>query len=163
MVKELFQKEIDFDELKIDEWLMDDGKNYDVFMPLKPKDRLVYKNGFCEFTPVGYVRMTGGWFPIGYKVVTHDLMSLGLRNNPTPMKFPIGEWTFEERSLQYGDKDFGGIWSAYRAGSLKTLKKHCLETWGMETRGFLTAIYNPVAFVGNYRIKSQGVMLLKEI
>ncbi len=78
------------------------------------------------------------------------------------MEFPVGEWIFETNKIQCGDKDWGGIWSALRKGSIKTLKQHCQDTWDMETRGFLVAIWNPV-FANSYRIKSQGVMLLNEI
>jgi len=161
-VKEFFNGEIDFSSFNIDKCRMDDGKEYDIFVPSKPNDRLLYENGFCSFLPVGYIRIVSGWFPIGYKVVTNDLESLGLRNNPTPMKFPIGEWVFEERNLECNANDWGGIWTALRQSSIKTLKNHCKNTWDMETRGFLTAIYNPV-FSNTYRIKSQGVMILKEI
>lgn len=157
------ERETSFEDEKIKTILTGSGRSYEVFMPENPRERILFTNEYCEFKPVGWIRTDLGWLPLGYKVVTEDLESLGLRNNPTPMKFPVGEWVFEERNLQYGSKDYGGIWTAVRRGSTKVLKKHCLNTWGMKTRGFLTAIYNPVAFVGNYRIKSEGVMLVKEV
>lgn len=125
------------------------------------RDKFYFENKHCEFVPDGWIKNDGLWFPLAYKLVTIDMESLGLRNNPTPMNFPIGEWVFEKRNLQYG-KDFGGIWTALRKSSINTLRKHCMETWGMETKAFLTGIYNPV-YANSYRIKSQGVILLKEI
>jgi hypothetical protein len=137
-------------------------KEGDVHLYENPKDRVAFVNEFCDFKPVGWLRTDFGWMPLGYKIVTQNLESLGLRNNPTPMKFPIGEWVFEEKNLEYNANDFGGIWTALRIGSVKTLKEHCRKTWNMKTRGFLTAMYNPV-YSNQYRIKSEGVMLLKEI
>lgn len=152
-----------FDELKIDDLVMDNGVLCEVFLPEGPKDRILFANEYCEFKPVGFVRTDFGWMPLVYKVVTEKMESLGLRKNPNPMKFPVGEWIFEKNELQYGDRDFGGIWSAHRLGNANTIKKYCLQEKGMITRCFLTAVYNPIAFVGNYRIKSEGVMLMKEI
>jgi hypothetical protein len=161
-VNKFIEKEVSFERYEIEILRLDNGGSCEVCIPKKANHRLIYTNEHCEFTPVGWVMTEFGWMPLGYKVVTTELKSLGLRNNPTPMEFPVAEWVFEEKDLQCGDKDFGGIWTAQREGSIKTLKKHCWSTWEMETRGFLTAIYNPV-FSNSYRIKSQGVMLLKEI
>ncbi len=162
-MKETGEKGYDFGELAIENFCDDNGKTYEVFMPKNLRDRLIFSNDHCEFKPVGWIRTEVGWLPLGYKVVTDEMKSLGLRKNPTIMKFSVGEWAFEKNELQYGDADYGGIWTALRKGSIRTLRKHCMETWDMRTRGFLTAIYNPVAIAGNYRIKSEGVMLLKEI
>lgn len=142
---------------------MDDGRVCEVFLPVNPRDRIVFANEHCEFKPIGFARFDFGWMPLVYKLVTKDLRSLELRGNPTPMHYPIGKWVFEERELEYSSEDYGGIWTAFRKGGTNGLRKHCKETWDMETRCFLATIYNPVAFVGNYRIKSEGVMLLKEI
>lgn len=152
-----------FSELKIEDLLMDNGVTCEVFLPESHRDRIIFTNEHCEFKPIGFARFDFGWMPLAYKVVTNDMWSLGLRKNPNTMKFPVGEWTFENNPLQYGNKDFGGIWSAHRMGNANTIKKYCLEEKDMTTRCFLTAVYNPVAFVGNYRIKSEGVMLMKEI
>ena len=122
-----------------------------------------FDNGLCRFTPSGWVRIGDLWHPLGYKVVTEDQRSLGLRRNPNIMTFPTGEWVnLPEEQLEPGMNDWGGIWTALRKSSIGTLRKHCRSTWGMKTRGFLTAINNPI-FSNSYRIKSQGVMLLKEI
>ncbi len=152
-----------FSELKIEELLMDNGVSCEVFLPDNPRDRILYANEYCEFKPVGYAKFDFGWMPLAYKVVTDNLKSLGLRKNPNPLFFPIGEWVYEENLLQHGNEDYGGIWSAYRLGNANTLAKYCFDERNIKTRIFLTAVYNPVAFVGNYRIKSEGVMLMKEV
>jgi len=152
-----------FGELKIEKLLMNNGESCEIFLPENNRDRIAFANEYCDFKPVGFARFDFGWMPITYKVVTEKLESLGLRKNPNPLHFPVGEWVFEQNTLQYGDKDFGGIWSAHRLGNANTIKKYCLEEKGMATRCFLTAVYSPVAFVGNYRIKSEGVMLMKEV
>lgn len=162
-MKEFFEEKYDFGELKIEKIVMDNGVSCEVFLPENPRERILFNNEHCEFKPVGFVRTDFGWMPLVYKLVTEDLWSLELRRNPTPMNFPVGKWIFEERDLEYSNKDFGGIWTAIRKGNMSGLRKHCRETWDMETRGFLTAVYNPIAFVGNYRIKSEGVMLMKEV
>ncbi len=140
----------------------DDGGQYEIYLPESPKDRLPFENEFCRFTPVGWVRMAGIWYPLGYKVVTDKMESLGLRNNPTIMKFPIGTWVREKNSLVPTEADWGGIWTAQRKGSIKMLQEHCSHTWGMKTKGYLTAIANPV-FANSYRIKSEAVMILNEV
>lgn len=150
-------------QLKIEKFMMDNGVACETFLPEDTRDRIVFTNEHCEFKPIGFVRADFGWMPLAYKVVTDNMQSLGLRRNPTPMKFFVGQWVFEENVLEYGSKDFGGIWSAHRLGNANTLKKYCLQEKNMATKTYLCAVYNPVAFVGNYRIKSEGVMLMKEI
>ncbi len=161
MKKEL--SEVDISSSKIEVVKLDSGISVDVFMPENPRSRIPFENEHCNFTPVGYGRIDGLWFPLGYKVVTSKMESLGLRNNPSILTFPVGVWVAEkEEYLVPSNADWGGIWTALRRGSIKTLKDHCWNTWGMETKGFLTAIDNPV-FSNSYRIKSQRVMLLQEI
>lgn len=80
------------------------------------------------------------------------------------MTFPVGKWVClpDDELIPNIWIDEGGIWTALRVGRIQDLKDHCMNTWEMETRGFLTAIHYPVAN-NDYRIKSQGVMLLKEV
>jgi hypothetical protein len=99
-------------------------------------------------------------------IITEDLMSLGLRNNPNIMTFPIGKWVMlPDDQVTVGNLDWngwGGIWTALRKGSVKTLQCYMLEEKNIKTRAFLTAMYRPV-FANSYRIKSQGVMLIEEV
>ncbi len=140
---------------------LNSGVECEIYLPESHRDRLPFENEFCQFTPVGWARLEGTWHPLGYKVVTEELQSLGLRKNPNILTFPVGRWVEEKGELIPTEIDYGGIWTALRKGSIKTLQKHCQETWEMKTKGYLTAIYNPV-FVNSYRIKSQAVMLLRE-
>ena len=147
----------------IQKYELDNGDECEIYMPRSPKERVPFQSDHCEFMPVGWTRLGEIWYPLSYKVVTEDLKSLGLRRNPNIMTFAVCEWVLlPDDQVKPGMDDWGGVWTALRSGSVKTLKEHCQRTWGMETRGFLTAIHNPV-FANSYRIKSQGVILLKEI
>lgn len=131
--------------------------------PKNAKEKVPFYNDDCEFCPCGWVKMEGEFYPLGYKVVTEDLKSLGLRKNPTIMSFPIGEWIMlPEDEVVVGKCDWGGIWTALRKGSIPTLENYMMEKYATKTRAFLTAMCRPV-FANDYRIKSQGVMLLEEI
>lgn len=134
-------------------------------------EKIIFENDKCKFTPCGWIKIENDvfpkkyceFFPLGYKVVTEDMKSLGLRKNPNIMTFPINEWVvLPDEEIKAGEDDWGGIWTALRKGSIKTLQNYCLEKYQMKTRAFLTAMYQPV-FANSYRIKSQGVMLLEEI
>lgn len=127
------------------------------------KERVPFVSDECEFWPAGWAKIEGVYYPLGYKVVDENLRSLGLRKNPNIMTFPVGEWVrLPDESVVPGSADWGGVWTALRKGSIKTLKNYCLVQYGMKTRAFLTAMDRPV-FANSYRIKSQGVMLLSEI
>lgn len=142
-----------------------DGENIQIYLPeiAQKKERINFVNTYCEFSPTGWMQQNGIFYPLAYKVVTDDLNSLGLRRNPNIIHFPLQKWIeLDQDQVVPGMDDYGGIWSALRKSSIKTLKAHCLNTWGMQTRGFLVAIKNPV-YANTYRIKSQGVILLKEI
>lgn len=127
------------------------------------KERIPFVSNECEFSPCGWVKIGEEFFPLGYKVVTEDLKSLGLRKNPTIMTFPIREWIMlDDEEVVVGKEDWGGIWTALQKGAISTLKNYMLNKYNIETRAFLTAMYRPV-YTNSYRIKSQGVMLLEEI
>ncbi|HJY98487.1 MAG TPA: hypothetical protein VJ227_02110 [Patescibacteria group bacterium] len=116
-----------------------------------------------EYTPPGWVRMGNVWHPLGFKVVTEDNISLGLRKNPTRLHFPVGEWVKMKRSeLILSKKDAGGIWSALNRGGANTLRQYMRNEKGVPARVYLAAIYNPI-YANSYRVKSQGVMLLEEL
>jgi|WetSurMetagenome_2_1015567.scaffolds.fasta_scaffold89661_3 hypothetical protein len=127
------------------------------------KERVPFISDECRFTPCGWAKIEGQFYPLGYKIVTDEMKSLGLRKNPSIMTFPIGEWVkLPDEEVIVGKKDAGGIWTAISKGSIKTLKNYMLEMYAKETRAFLTAMDRPV-YANSYRIKSQGVMLLEEI
>ena len=127
------------------------------------KERVPFVSEECEFVPAGWAKIDGLYYPLGYKVMDENLRSLGLRKNPNIMTFPVDEWVrLPDDEVSPGSADWGGIWSALRKGSIKTLRNYCWEQYGMRTRAFLVAMERPV-FANSYRIKSQGVRLLKEI
>lgn len=131
--------------------------------PRNFKDKVHFVSEDCEFTPCGWAKIEGEFFPLGYKVVTEELKSLGLRKNPNIMTFPIGEWVVLPDDQVVANKDdWGGIWTALRKGSIKTIRNYVMKKNGTETRAFLTAMKRPV-FLTSYRIKSAGVMMLEEI
>jgi len=122
-----------------------------------------YSNGNFEYTPTGWMKLKGLWHPLGYKVVTIENISLGLRKNPTPLHFPDHEWVkMKKENLIYSDEDAGGIWTALKKSGGETLQKYMYNQYGKRTKIYLTALLNPI-FANSYRVKSQGVMLLEEI
>lgn len=130
---------------------------------VKRKEKVPFINDECMFDPCGWAKIDEGFYPLGYKVVTEELKSLGLRKNPNIFTFPIGEWVVQPDEItKVGKEDWGGIWTALRKGSIRTLKNYMAEMYGIKTRAFLTAMHRPV-YANSYRIKSQGVMLLEEI
>lgn len=102
-------------------------------------------------------------YPAGYKVVTTENRSLGLRKNPTPLHFPVGVWVKMNKSeLIFSKEDAGGIWSALEKSGAKTLQKYMMAQYGRPTKIYLAALFNPI-YANSYRVKSQGVMLLEEL
>lgn len=122
-----------------------------------------YYDESFEYTPPGWTKIDNLWRPLGYKVVTLDNMSLGLRKNPTPLHFPECEWVkIKKEDLIPSKEDAGGIWSALQKSGAVTLRKYMMDQYGRNTKIYLTALLNPV-FANSYRVKSQGVMLLEEL
>lgn len=145
---------------------LDNGDSCEVFLPERSRDRLSFISDECQFVPVGWARLNQIWYPLGYKIVKNDLSSLGLRRNPNILEYSVGEWIcLPDNLVTVGNthwNGWGGIWSAQRKSSIKTLRDHCQKVHHFETRGYLSAIYRPL-YANDYRVKSQGVMLLKEI
>lgn len=109
------------------------------------------------------VNINDEWYPAGFKVVTAENCSLGLRKNPTPLHFPEGVWVKIDRAeLIFSSEDAGGIWSARKRSGAETLKRYMLEQYDRPTKVYLAALFNPI-FANSYRVKSQGVMLLEEL
>jgi len=141
------------------------GHNYveTLLYPRNFKEKVPFVSRECEFQPCGWAKINERFYPLGYKIVTEEMKSLGLRNNPNIMTFPIDEWVvLPDEKVVPGKADFGGIWAALHKGSIPTLKNYMAEMYGVKTRAFLTAMQRPV-FANSYRVKSQGVFLLEEI
>ena len=100
---------------------------------------------------------------IGYKVVTRDMKSLGLRRNPNILTYKLGEWYFlPESEVHEGPEDWGGIWVARALSGATTLQKYMKSQYNRETRIFKSAI-DSVLYHNSYRTKTNGVLLLEEI
>jgi len=95
-----------------------------------------------------------------YKVVTTDLKSLGLRNNPNIMHFPLNKWVLEPTPIE-GKIDHGGIWCAINLSNAKGLKKYFEKKYG-PARIFSCEIGN-ILFENSYRIKTDKIKLIKKI
>ena len=96
-----------------------------------------------------------------YKVVTSDLKSLGLRNNPTILQYKIGEWIESPVVLRNG-LDEGGIWVCRTMGSANQLRKYMKKQHDKVCRIFKVEI-GEYLFGNTYRIKTDKVLLIEEI
>jgi len=106
-----------------------------------------------------------------YKVVTKDLRSLGLRNNPTIMKFPIGRWIYEPNP-QEGDGGWGGtggIWTAQTLYGARGLKKYMDKKAIKENDNSLKGCrlfeveIGKILYQNTYRLKTDKVKLIREV
>ena len=100
---------------------------------------------------------------VGYRVLTKDLKSLGLRKNPNILQYLIGEWYFlSEEKIKEGKDDFGGIWVTRTFGSARRLCEYMKEKHNTETKLFKSAI-DRILFENSYRIKTNGIYLVEEL
>lgn len=101
---------------------------------------------------------------IGYKVVTAQMESLGLRKNPNRLTFPVKKWVKLPKSqIESGKGDWGGIWVAASLGGARKLRKYMEEEKNIVgCRIFLTRI-KKVLYENSYRIKTNAVFLEEEI
>jgi len=105
----------------------------------------------------------GKLYNIGYKVVTQDLKSLGLRGNTNIHQYPINEWYhLPNEQIKEGDDDLGGIWLARIPSNAMKLKNYMKKEYGIETRIFKSAV-DDILFVNSYRLKTNAIMMLEEM
>ena len=127
------------------------------------KEGFYYSDGNFKYIPPGWAKIKDRWYPLGYKVVTLDNKSLGLRKNPTIYTYEVGGWMIMPKDeLIIEDIDEGGIFSGASLSSARKTQQYCRERQKdpFETKIFYAAIYRP--FLANgYKVKSQGIMLLK--
>lgn len=109
------------------------------------------------------ITLNGKSYQIGFKVVTKDMKSLGLRKNPNIIQFPVRQWYFlSDEQLLSGKSDWGGIWVARTHSNARRLKEYMAEKYSQKTRIFRTAI-DKVLYSNSYRVKTNGVNLLEEL
>ncbi len=103
---------------------------------------------------------------IGFKVVTPDMQSLGLRRNPNIMTFKKGEWVvLPDDQIEKGVGDWGGIWVKTTRSGARKLKKYMTEEAKIrasDCRIFVTKI-GKVLYENPWRIKTDRVFLEEEI
>ncbi len=138
-------------------------QSYEI-LKTKKSDGYYYSHRGFEYPPPGWIKLEDKWFPMGYRVTTLDLKSLGLRNNPTIYTYTLGEWVTEENKLIARRTDNGGIWSGASLSSARKTQSYCLDRKEnpFETRIFYAALYNPI-FANGYGVKSQGLMIVEEL
>jgi len=109
------------------------------------------------------VKIHGREYPLGYKVVTRDMKSLGLRKNPNILEFELGKWIYlSKNEIEKSKNDWGGIWVARTLSSAKKLGDYMLEKKHKPTRIF-KATLDEILYFNSYRIKTNGVKLFAEI
>lgn len=134
------------------------------FEVVKTRD-FVYSHNDFEYTPPGWIKLESRWYPLGYKVVTLDNKSLGLRKNPTIFEYPLGIWVYEDKDILIPKRtDYGGIWSGASLSSARKTREYCRTRRKdpFETKIYLAAIKNPI-YANSYGVKSQGIMILKQL
>ena len=100
---------------------------------------------------------------IAYKVVTNDMKSLGLRNNPNILKYSIYTPFYLQKSeIVKGKSDYGGIWVARKLSGAKTLQKYMKSKYNKNVRIF-KVIIDKILYANSYRIKTNGLKFLEEI
>ncbi|MBU2589689.1 MAG: hypothetical protein KKA65_01135 [Nanoarchaeota archaeon] len=104
---------------------------------------------------------TEGLEKIGYKVVTHDMKSLGLRNNPHILTFTLDEIVQAEEIVK-GKSDFGGIWVARTFGNANALKKYMKNKHNEDARIF-KATLSEILYINDRSIKTDRVRLYQEL
>ena len=107
--------------------------------------------------------LDGKTYNLGFKVVTKDLKSLGLRKNPNIIQYPVGEWYFlPEERIREGKKDFGGIWVARTLSGAEMLRKYMRKKHSTRTRIFRSAL-DEILYSNDYRMKTNGIRMFEEI
>lgn len=96
-----------------------------------------------------------------FKVTTSDRKSLGLRDNPTILTYPLGKWV-ESPTVKEGICDEGGIWLAVTLSNAKHLKKYMFEHYGEHCRIFRATI-GRVLFRNSYRVKTDKIRCEEEV
>lgn len=105
-----------------------------------------------------------------YKVVTHDMKSLGLRRNPNIMTFELGKWKKENlKNIDRSSNDFGGIWVARSLSGAKSLVKYLKKKAIKENKPYLNNCrlfeveIGEVLYENSYRVKTDKVKFINEI
>lgn len=100
---------------------------------------------------------------IGYKVVTIELKSLGLRRNPNILTYPIGDWyILPDNWIEEGKGDWGGMWLSRVPSTAKRLRLYMKEKHNKECRIFKSYIGKDL-YHNSYRVKTDKVRMFEEM
>jgi hypothetical protein len=101
--------------------------------------------------------------PLGFKVVTENMQSLGLRRNPNILTYPVQEWYILEPDwIEEGPLGWGGIWVARTLSDAKAIRRYMIKKHSTPTRIFQAALGN-VLYSSSSRIKTDGLYLVEEV
>jgi len=102
-------------------------------------------------------------YPVGFKVVTYNLKSLGLRRNPNILQYKLEDWyMLPDNKIEEGKGDWGGIWLCHKLSSARSLKKYMKAKHKRRSRIFKT-LYDKVLYQNDYRTKTNAVNLFAEV
>lgn len=129
--------------------------------------RRIFSNEHCQFPAYATGIVDGTEYPIGFKAVTTDLHSLGLRGNVkdmTPpetriMAYEIGKWTDETAALVPADADWGGIWCGRTPGEAAKIERYFEETKRKDAIVLAVLMKEPI-YAKPDRVKCAGVFPL---
>ena len=100
---------------------------------------------------------------IGYKVVTDDMRSLGLRHNPNILTYPVHEWfVLPPNWIEGGGTDWGGFWASRTKSGAKRLREYVKEKHDIDARIF-KAYLGTLLYYNTYRIKTDRIYLSREL
>jgi hypothetical protein len=109
------------------------------------------------------VTLDGRVYSLGFKVVTEDLESLGLRRNPHILQYPVCEWYFlPQDNIRKGPDDFGGIWVARTLSGARGLRRYMQKQYSQNTRIFRAAL-DEILYANDYRVKTNGINMFEEV
>lgn len=127
-------------------------------------DRYIYPIGYEARVRMKVVQIEDEYYPMGYRVVTEDLRSLGLRENPNILQYPIGEWfCLPSEDVVWGEDDWGGIWLARTEGKAWEYREYMREKHAKETRVFKAAMGQILYCNSSGRIKTDAICMFEEI
>lgn len=110
------------------------------------------------------IELEGKTYFLGYKVVTEDLKSLGLRKNPNIRQYPVNEWYFlPDDQIKEGKEDWGGIWVARTLSNAEGLVKSINRTKNHFPTRIFKATLDQILYFNDYRIKTNGIMMFEEV
>jgi hypothetical protein len=113
--------------------------------------------------PIHTTNLEGKTYLMGYRVVTQDMKSLGLRRNPNIIQYPFDEWYFlPPEQVKKGKGDWGGIWVCRIPSGAFGQRKRMMEEYGRQTRIFKACLAD-ILFCNSYRIKTNGIRLFEEL